>query len=291
MSDPLAIATRPATPRQDVRGAIANAAKAAGINFDYLLAQAKIESSLNPAARAPTSSAAGLYQFTRGTWLATLEKHAGKHGLGWVQDAISGGTVADPQMRAQIMALRGDPAVSSIMAAELASDNRAALSGQLGRDPDAAELYLAHFLGAGGARQVLGTLATAPDTSAAALLPQAAAANRSIFYDASGAARSVAGLMDKLRDKVSGAMEGAGAAWAEFASVPLAPVSATAQPPSEWQAAVSTFAQQRLASPAAPEPVAQVSMAQTLRDTFGLAEGRAPQGVRAAYERLRSVGL
>lgn len=285
MSDTPTIAAA-TPPRQSVRTAIANAARATGIDFDYLLAQAKIESSLNPAARAPTSSAAGLYQFTQGTWLATLEKHAGKHGLGWVQDAISGGSVADSQMRAQIMALRGDPAVSSIMAAELASDNRDALSGQLGRDPDAAELYLAHFLGAGGARQVLGTLATAPDTSAAALLPQAAAANRAIFYDASGNPRSVAGLMDKLRDKVAGAMESGAAVWAEYDNAPIP----SAQAPSEWQAAAS-FAQHRLGAPSMPNASAPVSMAQTLRDTFDLADARAPQAVRAAYERLRSVGL
>ena len=61
-------------------------------------------------------------------------------------------------MRAQIMALRFDPEASALMAAELASDNRAALTAVLGREPDAAELYLAHFLGAGGAAQFLAAL-------------------------------------------------------------------------------------------------------------------------------------
>ena len=134
LSDTPTIAVTP-PPRQPVRAAIASAARATGVNFDYLLAQAKIESGLNPSARAPTSSAAGLYQFTRGTWLATLEKHAGKHGLGWVQDAISGGTVTDPQMRAQIMALRFDPQASALMAGDsrsvvgtLRSEGKKALS-------------------------------------------------------------------------------------------------------------------------------------------------------------------
>ena len=42
-----------------------------------------------------------------------------------------------------------------------------------------------------------------PGHSAAALLPKAAAANRTIFYDAGGAPRSVAEVMELLRGKVS----------------------------------------------------------------------------------------
>ena len=110
-----------------VRAAIARAAETTGVDFDYLLAQAKIESSLDPAARAATSSAAGLYQFTGGTWLATLDRHGASHGLGWAENAIDGGRVSDPMMRAQIRALRFDPSASALMAAELANDNRAEL--------------------------------------------------------------------------------------------------------------------------------------------------------------------
>lgn len=144
-----AVGTRPAavaSARPDVRGAIARAARATGVDFDYLLAQAKLESSLDPAARAPTSSAAGLYQFTNGTWLQTLERHGANHGLDWAGAMIDGGRVADPAMRARIMAMRFDADASSLMAAELANDNKADLTALLGREPDAAELYLAHFL-------------------------------------------------------------------------------------------------------------------------------------------------
>ena len=88
-----------------VRAAIAQAAEATGVDFAYLMAQAKIESSLNPGARAATSSAAGLYQFTSGTWLDTLGKHAAEHGMGWVKTAIQGGGMANPVTRAQVMGL------------------------------------------------------------------------------------------------------------------------------------------------------------------------------------------
>ncbi|HLV85239.1 MAG TPA: transglycosylase SLT domain-containing protein [Devosia sp.] len=40
-----------------------------GVDFDYLLQTAMRESSLNPQAKAQTSSAVGLFQFLESTWL------------------------------------------------------------------------------------------------------------------------------------------------------------------------------------------------------------------------------
>ena len=48
-----------------VQAAIAQASSKTGVDFDYLLGQAKVESGLNPNAKAGTSSASGLYQFVR----------------------------------------------------------------------------------------------------------------------------------------------------------------------------------------------------------------------------------
>ena len=293
-------------PREaSAREAIARAASRTGVDFGYLLAQARIESSLNPNARAGTSSAAGLYQFTKGTWLNTLDKHGAGHGLGWAGDAIAGGRVRDPAMRAQIMALRFDPEASSAMAAELASDNAAALTPMLGRAPDAAELYLAHFLGVGGASQFIAALQSDPGQSAAAILPKAAAANRGIFYDR-GAPRSVGAVMELLRGKVSGAMEGGAQGTPEtslpdFAD-PSDPASGiTGWGPTAWAAAsANAQAPAAVTSPdnarmADATPPARPSMADTLRDTFGLAspEGHAsaPGFVRTAYGNLKSLGL
>ena len=182
------------------------ASAATGVDFGYLLGQARLESSLNPNAKAGTSSAAGLYQFTGGTWLTTLDRHGADHGYGWAGAAIERGKVADPAMRSQVMALRYDPDASALMAAELASDNRDVLVGVLGREPDAAELYLAHFLGAGGASKFLTELSADPSQSAAALFPQAAEANRGIFYSPDGAPRSLDEVMGLLRGKMARAM-------------------------------------------------------------------------------------
>ena len=285
-------AARPAA-NNGVHAAIARASQATGVDFDYLLAQAKIESALNPSAKAGTSSAAGLYQFTNGTWLQMLDRHGSRHGLDWAGSAIEGGRVANPTMRAQIMAMRYDPDASALMAAELANENRATLSGVLGREPDASELYMAHFLGAEGASRFLTALSADPDQSAAGILPKAAAANRAIFYDRSGAPRSVSGVMELMRGKVSAAMGGADAMPADFAApgtlAAAAPTFTGGPIAREFQAAAHAAAH-TAASPA------RTSMADTLRSTFGIghdagAASGAPDFVRNAYSKLQAFNL
>ena len=65
-----------------VEAAIRRASASTGVDFDFLMKTAQRESAMNPAARARTSSAAGLFQFIEQTWLATLKQHGGKHGCG-----------------------------------------------------------------------------------------------------------------------------------------------------------------------------------------------------------------
>jgi len=231
------------------------------------MAQARLESGMDPNARATTSSAAGLYQFTGATWLAMLDKHGAAYGLPGAGDASS---------RAGLLALRSDPELSALMAGELANDNRDFLSGMLGRDPDASELYLAHFLGAEGAGRFLGALGSNPSQSAAALLPRAAAANRAIFFGPAGA-RSVGEVMDLLRGRMASAMNAPDA--------PLLTYAAAAPQGGPIQQAFNAAAH-------APDAPPARSMADTLRDAFALTQpGSAPAHVRAAYGRLRSLGI
>ena len=267
--------------RPDVRGAISRAANATGVDFSYLLAQARIESGLNPSARAGTSSAAGLYQFTKGTWLSTLDAHGAEHGLPWAEAAIDDGRVADPALRQQLLAMRHDPELSARMAAALAADNGAALKDVLGREPDAAELYMAHFLGAEGAGRFLSALAADPAQSAAALLPRAASANRAIFYGPGGAPRSVGAVMDLMRGKMAGAMEATGAAPAPALAGAGGWQAPAWTPPPAWSTSPPAAA-----APPAPRP----SMAETLAGTFGAGDAM-PDRVRAAYGQLRAFGL
>ena len=273
-----------------VRSAIAGAAQATGTDFAYLMAQAKLESSLDPAARSRTSSASGLYQFTSGTWLRTLEKHGAEHGLGWASDMIRSGAASDPSSRATLLAMRFDPQLAATMAGELAGDNSEYLTGVLGRQPDHAELYLAHFFGAEGAGRFLTGLSSDPSQSAAALLPSAAASNRSTFYDRSGNPRSVSEVMNVIRTRMAGASEGAtgneALQWA--ASMGVTP----AQAPQFTGGPVAQEFQATAASTGNPVPVAASSMADTLRQAFALNDGSsAPAHVRQAYGRLSALGL
>lgn len=195
-----------------VQSAIALASSKTGVDFDYLLGQAKIESGLNAGARAGTSSASGLYQFVEQSWLAVMKKHGAEHGMAWAANSIgqtAGGryTVSDSATRQAILALRNDPTAASLMAAEHASDNKSELEGTLGRSANGTDLYMAHFLGIGGAKKFLSAMAASPGASAAALFPAAANSNRSIFYASNGQPRSLSAIYQRFTDKLNAASD------------------------------------------------------------------------------------
>lgn len=191
---------------QRVTSAIQRAAARTGVDFDYLLGQAKLESGLNANARAGTSSASGLYQFVEQSWLAVVKKHGSEHGMGWAADSIqrtaSGRYTVAGGNRSAILALRNDPDAAALMAAEHASDNRAAIEGATGRSATGTDLYMAHFLGLGGARQFLTAMAGDPGRSAAAMFPAAARANHNVFYAADGSARSLSDVYQRFASKL-----------------------------------------------------------------------------------------
>jgi hypothetical protein len=175
-------------------GPLKQASRATGVSFDYLAKTAERESGFNAQAKAPTSSATGLFQFIEQTWLGVVKQEGGKVGLGNEASAISSDngrlTVADPALRQRILALREDPAVSAMMAGAFAAKNGQKLQESLGRKPTEGELYLAHFLGPSGARELINLAEKTPDAKAAASFQDAAAANRNIFFDKSGRARA-----------------------------------------------------------------------------------------------------
>src|SRR5436189_3625805 len=197
--------------RVKIAGSIKQAASTIGASFEYLLTTAKMESNFNPKAAASTSSARGLFQFIDQTWLGTV-KEAGAHlGYGKYADAItkdpSGSySVSDPDARAAIMKLRDDPEAASSMAAVLTQSNSFKLTGKIGRRPSDAELYMAHFMGVGGAGKLISSAEDNPNASAARLFPNAAAANRSIFYErGTGRARSVSEVYSVLTTRYAAA--------------------------------------------------------------------------------------
>ncbi|MFD0937240.1 transglycosylase SLT domain-containing protein, partial [Methylobacterium trifolii] len=146
-------ASAPAARSQGpVVDAIRDGAQASGVGFDYLLATAKRESALDPAAKAGTSSATGLFQFIEQTWLGVMKTAGPKLGLASFADAITARTdgtftVADPGLRQAILDLRRDPKIAATLAGALTQKNGEALAGTIGRDPTGGDLYAAHVLG------------------------------------------------------------------------------------------------------------------------------------------------
>lgn len=187
----------------DLLSAIVAASQATGANSGYLLHIALRESGLALTAQAPTSSATGPFQFIQQTWYEVLGRYGPKHGLEAEAALLarqSNGRFApvSSAARDEVLALRTDAHIAALMAGELTMENKDALGKLLGRAPAHGELYAAHVFGPAGAAQLIKTRDTAAATSAASLMPSAAAANRWLFYTPNGVARSVAALFDEL---------------------------------------------------------------------------------------------
>lgn len=158
--------------------AISDAAKKQGVDPNEAMVFAAVESSLNPNAKASSSSATGLFQFTNATWNEQMGKHARKHGL-------------DPNTPPT------DVNASALMGTEYFKSNKRALS-SVKSDPNLTDVYLAHFLGAGGAKKFL---SADPSAIAAQVMPEAAKSNPSIFY-AGGRALTISEVYNKIDAKL-----------------------------------------------------------------------------------------
>ena len=123
-----------------------------------------IESGGDPQAKAKTSSATGLGQFTQSTWMKMIETYR--------PELLEGRT------RQQVLELRTDPELSIEMTGNLARENANYLESR-GIPVNENSLYLSHFLGAGDAAKVL---KAAPDTPISELVKETSiAANEKIL--------------------------------------------------------------------------------------------------------------
>lgn len=98
-------------------------------------------------AKNPRSSALGPGQFIDSTWLNTVARHRPD--------------IAQGRSRADLLALRTDPALSRDMTAALASDNQGILA-KAGLPVTSGTTYLAHFAGPKGAVDILSAAPNRP---------------------------------------------------------------------------------------------------------------------------------
>lgn len=225
---------QPISISQSLATALTAAGNRSGVDFGYLLQTAMRESSLNPEARASTSSAVGLFQFLEGTWLQVMKEEGPRLGYQSYADQITRTSdgdyvVSDPSRKAQILGLRQDPQVAADLAAAFTRSNGEYLRSVFGRMPSAGELYIAHFLGAQGAEKMFQAGLENPDQLAVNLFPRQASANQAIFYDREGNARTIRQVYQVLVAKHEGGnaafstqqMTGSGATAAGEAEPPL----------------------------------------------------------------------
>ena len=191
-----------------VINAVQTASARTGADFAFLMEKASAESSFNPTAKAHHSSARGLYQFISDTWLRMVKSHGDKFGLGDYADQIEmkGGKpcVENCKMKQEILDLRNNPEISALMAGAFSAENAAYLRGHTEGKVGAAELSLAHFMGAGGAAKFLNSRAADGDAIAAEIFPREAHLNKGVFYNAKGHARTFDEIYNFFGHKFTG---------------------------------------------------------------------------------------
>jgi hypothetical protein len=216
--------------QQSIVERVVKAAQTTEMDPALLMAIADKESNFSSTAKARTSSASGLFQFVEKTWLKAVKTFGWRHGQSETAAAIASddATRISGQKRAQILNLRNDPYLSAVLAAEMLKKDSARIAEKIGRPLTSGETYLIHFLGPDDAERFMKTMEEAPHTSAAALLPKPARANKPIFYEQQGrrlkvrSVREVHEAFETMMDKrtsryedVAAKLPGAATAYAE----------------------------------------------------------------------------
>ena len=229
---------QPISVPQSLAYVLNSAGTKSGVDFDYLLQTAIRESSLNPTAKASTSSATGLFQFLESTWLQVMKDEGPRLGYQTYADAITETrdgdfVIKDPKLKAEVLKLREDPQIAADLAAAFTRNNGAYLHEKFGRMPSAGELYIAHFLGPRGAEKMFTAGLADPDQIAAQLFPKQARANPSIFYD-DGQPRTIRQVYRALVQKHEGGPNDAAFAAQQLAGDPANPAPLAFGPGSKW---------------------------------------------------------
>jgi hypothetical protein len=160
------VPTPPGSIAQILQGASAATGAPLGIMQKIAYSESKFDPKADASKNPPgsRSSAAGLFQFIKETWDSMIKSKGKKHGLSSDTSPF-------------------DARANALMGGEYISDNMKAIqSSVLSPPPNAADVYMAHFMGTGGAKQFFRELKKNPDQPAFEAFPKQAASNTSIFY-------------------------------------------------------------------------------------------------------------
>jgi len=287
-----ALAPMALSPAQRAMHAIRQASAKTGVDFAYLLNNAQQESGLNTTAKAKTSSASGLFQFVEQTWLRMVKTYGDKYGMSAAAEKISIGSdgvarVKDSQAKQAILALRNDPKASACLAAEFTNENKVALEGVLGSKVGATDLYLAHFLGAGGAAEFISEMRKNPNASAAKVLPNAAAANTSVFYK-DGKPCTLAQVYKRFAERFDGSCPAAKLKTTKLASAGVSS-SASSQADAIGKAfAASSVSGLKNGRSSMTTPFATMMLAQMDMDSFALSAHAKESGSESENNKKKS---
>ena len=219
------------------------AAKMVGVDPKTLASIAAIESGFDPNARPINkktgqlySSAKGLFQFIDGTWNDQMKANAKKYGI----------AVGTTGMDARANALLG---------AEFVKSNIEYLKRNLKRPITDTDVYIAHFMGPGGAVKFL---TSDPNAIAEQVMPKEAAANPWIFRTKDGRPRTFGEIYQLFSDKLKNKLAQAGVPAGAFGSTAMAE-AAKPMSPSGMSAAPVTSSPSTAAAPAAPKAAEAVT--------------------------------
>jgi hypothetical protein len=178
-------AAAPTTPSTAAKTPVSQSA--GGMN-SYLQKVAQVESGGKANAKAGTSTASGLFQFTEGSWKDTTKAMGKNYSL---ED-------------------RFDPQKSAEVAKFYTERQKSQLEKGTGKEASEADLYMAHFLGAGGATKFLNAMAKNPNALATeGADPKQIEANKTIFYEEGGKGkmRTLQEVYDMMSRKIDKAGE------------------------------------------------------------------------------------
>lgn len=171
----------------DMTSLVSATGKEFGLPDGQMNSVGMVESGLKADAANGQSSAKGLFQFTGGTWNEQMTKYGDLYG-------IPKGTKPT------------DATASSILGARYMKDNADNYRELFGKEPELTDVYMGHFLGNRGRAKFVTGLNSDPNTPAHTLVSKRQAnANKEIFFNADGSARSANEVYQLFGNKLTGA--------------------------------------------------------------------------------------